>query len=101
VPPETCPLCDAPTALLRGKERPSEIALLRRRIATLRQRIVDLEEGEITPRQLRDDVLWMCADCQRLMADLPSLDLREVQRRIHEQVRQLERTLAARARRAG
>ena len=101
MPPETCPLCDAPTALLRGKQRPSEVELLHRRIATLGRRISDLEEGEITPRQLKDDVLWMCAECQRLMAGLSTLDLREIQRRIHEQVRRLERTLAARTRRAG
>jgi hypothetical protein len=88
-------------ALLRGKISRSEIEVLRDRIATLRQRSDDLENGDVTPRQLRDEVLWMCAECQRMMAGLPALDRQEIQRRIHERVRQLERALAARSRRAG
>ena len=101
VPTDTCPLCGTPVALLRSQKRRSEAEILRERIATLRERAEDLEEGEVTPRQLTDDVLWMCPGCQRVMTDLPRLDRQEIQRRIHEQARQLERTLAVLTRRAG
>ena len=101
VPTDTCPLCGTPVALLRSQSRRSEAEILRERIATLRERVEDLEEGEVTPRQLADDVLWMCPDCQRVMTDLPRLDRREIQRRIQEQARQLERTLAVSRKRAG
>ena len=74
--------------------------MLRERVATLRQRIEELEEGEITPRQLKDDLLWMCPDCQPLMSDLPRLEREEIQRRIQERIRQLERARATRAPRA-
>jgi hypothetical protein len=87
-------------SLLRSKERRTEAETLRERIATLRERVDELEQGEITSRQLKDDVLWLCADCQRLMTDLPRLDREEIQRRIHEQARALERNLANLTRRA-
>ena len=101
VPTDTCPLCGTPVALLRSQQQRSEAEILRQRIATLRERAEDLEEGEITPHQLKDDVLWMCPDCQRVMTDLPRLDRQEIQRRIHEQAQQLERTLAGLTRRTG
>jgi uncharacterized Zn finger protein (UPF0148 family) len=101
VPTDTCPLCGTAVALLRSQQRRSGAEVLRRRIATLRERAEDLEEGEIAPRQLKDDVLWMCPDCQRVMTDLPRLDRQEIQRRINEQARQLERKLAVLTRRAG
>ena len=101
VPTDTCALCGTPVALLRSKRRRSEAEILRERITTLRERGEDLEEGEVTSRQLKDDVLWMCPDCQRVMTDLPRLDRQEIQRRIHEQARQLERKLAVLTRRAG
>ena len=101
MPPDTCPLCGTPVALLRSKERRDEAAILRERIATLRQRAEELDEGAITPQELKDDILWLCPDCQRIMTDLPRLDRDEIQRRIQERARQLERTLATRTRRAG
>jgi transcription initiation factor IIE alpha subunit len=101
VPPETCPLCGTPVALLRSTTSRPETDRLRDRIATLRQRADDLEQGDVTPRQLRDELLWMCPDCQRVMTGLARLDRREIQRRIHEQVRQLERRRARLARRTG
>ena len=101
MPPDTCPLCGMPVSLLRSKERRTEAEILQERIATLRERAEELEQGEITPRQLKDDVLWLCPDCQRLMTDLPRLDREEIQRRIHEQARVLERKLANFTRRAG
>src|SRR5205814_9384105 len=94
VPPDICPLCGTPVALLRSKTRHGPAEVLRRRIATLHRRAEALDEGEITPRELKDDVLWLCPDCQRIMTDLPRLDRDEIQRRIHERARQLERTLA-------
>jgi transcription initiation factor IIE alpha subunit len=101
VPPETCPLCGTPVTLVRSTTSRPETDSLRDRIATLRQRADDLEQGDLTPRQLKDELLWMCADCQRVMTDLSRLDRQEIQRRIHEQVRQLERRRARRVRRAG
>jgi hypothetical protein len=101
VPSDTCPLCGISVSLLRSKERRTEAEILQERIATLRERTEELERGEITPRQLKDDVLWLCPDCQRLMTDLPRLDREEIQRRIHEQARALERKLANLTRRAG
>ena len=91
VPPDTCPLCGTPVALLRAQPARAETEILRDRIATLRQRADELEQGDVTPRQIKDDLLWMCAECQRVMADLAGLDQAEIQRRIHEQARQLER----------
>jgi heterodisulfide reductase subunit C len=75
--------------------------MLRDRIATLRRRVQELEDGEITPRQLKDEMLWLCVDCQRIMTDLPRLDREEIARRVREQARLLERKRAALARRAG
>ena len=88
-------------ALLGTKSRPGEVDALSQRIETLCQRTDDLEQGEITPRQLKDDVLWMCAECQRMMAELATLDRAEIQRRIHDLVGQLERRRETIARRAG
>jgi hypothetical protein len=101
VPSDTCPLCGISVSLLHSKERRTEAEILQERIATLRERSEELGQGEVTPRQLKDDVLWLCADCQRLMTDLPRLDREEIQRRIHEQARALERKLANLTRRAG
>ena len=101
MPPDTCPLCGTRVALRGTKNSPSEPDALSRRIETLRQRGDDLEQGEVTPRQLKDDVLWMCADCQRVMTDLPALDRAEIQRRIHDLVGQLERRRETITRRAG
>jgi uncharacterized Zn finger protein (UPF0148 family) len=98
---DVCPICGTTVALLRSAPRRSTEDALRRRIATLRQRIRDLEDGEITPRQLKEDVLWMCPDCQRLMTDLPALDRMEIERRMDEQARQLEQRLTKLERRAG
>ena len=50
---------------------------------------------------LKEVVHTMCADCQRVMADLPQLDRQEIQRRIHEQARQLELRRTRLTRRAG
>jgi hypothetical protein len=100
MPSDTCPLCGAPVALIRSRTPHGEADILRDRIATLRQRAEDLEQGDITPRQLKDELLWMCADCQRVMTDLPALDRPEIQRRIHEEARQLEHRRARHARHA-
>ena len=99
--PENCPLCGTPVALLRSREPRSDADRLRDRVAILRERAHELDEGEITPQQLKDEMLWLCPDCQRIMTDLPRLDRRELMRRIAELARQLERTRAVRARRAG
>ena len=101
MPPDTCPLCGAPVVLLHGGTPRDEADALRDRIATLTRRTDELEQGEVTPRQLKDELLWMCAECQRVMVDLPAQDREEIQRRIHEQARQLERRRARLARRAG
>ena len=90
MPPETCPLCGTPLAPLTPDTPHNEADTLRDRIATLQQRADDLEHGDVTPWQLKDELLWLCADCQRVMTDLAQLDRQEIQRRIHEQARQLE-----------
>ena len=92
--PDNCPLCATSVALLRSPERRSVMERLKARIATLRERAAQLERGDITPRVLKDNALWMCAGCQGIMVGVPRLDGREVQRRIHEQVRELERRVA-------
>jgi hypothetical protein len=99
VTPDHCPLCGANVALLRRPEGRSEDERLRARITTLRDRAAQLARGDITPRSLKDEVLWMCAGCRHLIAGTPHVDGPEVQQRIHEEVRTLERrrTLAARA----
>jgi len=66
----------------------------------LRRRATDLDEGELTPRALKDEFLWMCPDCRPLTVGLGA-ERGELQRRIHEHVGHLERTIAVLARRAG
>lgn len=98
--PDNCPLCGTSVALLRRPDHRDARQLLQDRIATLHQRADELEGVEVTPRQLKDEALWMCASCQRIMADLRQLDRQEIQRRIHEEVRRLERRRDTRASRA-
>jgi hypothetical protein len=85
-----CPLCGTSVALIRRPERRSYAEVFRARIATLRERAAQLARGDITPRALKDDALWMCAGCQGIMVGGPRLDGLEVQRRIHEEVRQMK-----------
>ena len=77
-------------ALLRRADTRTRKEILRARIGTLRRRAEELGGGDITPRRLKDDALWMCASCQRLIVELPA-DGQELQRRIQEEVRRLER----------
>ena len=78
-------------ALLRRADPRAPKEILRARIETLRRRAAALAEGDITPRQIKDDALWMCPSCQRLMVELRPLDRQEMQRRIHEEVQRLAR----------
>ena len=101
MPSDTCPLCGISSALLSSQAPRPEADLLGDRVATLRQRAEDLDQGDVTPRQLKDELLWMCADCQKLLTDLPALDGQEIQRRMQEQIRHLERRRTRLGRRAG
>lgn len=85
-----CPLCGASVALIRRRESRSYREIIHARIAMLRERAAQLARGDITPRSLKDDALWMCAGCQGIMVGGPRLDGPEVQRRIHEEVRQMK-----------
>jgi hypothetical protein len=96
-----CPLCGAPVAGAWSATRTDELTVLRGRVATLTRRIEELEVGDLTPRRIKDDTLWLCAECQRLMTDQAALDRQEIQRRIGEHVRWLEGRLATMRRRAG
>lgn len=78
-------------ALLRHADSRAPKQILRERIASLRRRAEELVTGELTPRHLKDDALWMCPACRPIMADVQPLAPREMQRRIHEEVRRLER----------
>ena len=98
MPSDTCPLCGTSVALLLPGASPAEADMLRERIETLRQRAGELEHGDVTPQQLKDDLLWMCTDCQRVMADLT--DREEMQRRINDEVRRLEHGRVGLTRRA-
>lgn len=100
MPSDTCPLCGTSVALLRPDAPPGEAETLHERIEALRQRAGELEHGDVTPPQLKDELLWMCADCQRVMADLPGPDREEIQRRINDEVRRLERRREGLTRRA-
>jgi hypothetical protein len=88
---DTCPLCGTSVALLRHPDRRSKTEQLRAQISTLRERAAQLERGEVTPRMLKDAALWLCAACQGIMVGTPRLDGQELRRRIHEEVRELER----------
>ena len=90
--PDNCPLCATSVALLRRPEdrKPGEI--MRDRIAALQQRARDVGEGRVTPRHLKDEALWMCHDCQRVLVHLHQLEQHEVQRRIQQEVQRLERS---------
>jgi hypothetical protein len=94
-----CPLCGTIVAGAWNAVPDDAPTVLPARIATLARRVDELEQGDLTPRQIKDDTLWLCADCQRLMTDQAALDRQEIQRRIREHIRQLEQRLAA-ARRA-
>jgi len=91
VTPDHCPLCGTSVGLLRRPEHRSATERLRARIATLRDRAGEIARGDVTPRTLKDDALWMCATCRRMIVGAPVLDGQEIQRRIHEEIRSLER----------
>jgi hypothetical protein len=91
VTPDNCPLCGTSVALLRRPDPRDRGKLQRARIVTLRERAAALERGDLTPRELKTEALWMCPTCQPLIATLDKLDGRELQRRIDEAVRRLAR----------
>ena len=91
VAPETCPLCGTDVALLRRPTQRPAIERDRDRITTLRARAEALRAGKLTPRRLKDDALWMCGSCQRIMIGRSPPDRQEMQRRIQDEVRRLER----------
>ena len=86
-----CPLCGVSVALLRRTETRAPKDVMRARIETLRQRADELERGDVTPRRLKDDALWTCPSCRRLMAGMRRIGPQEMRRRIHDEVRRLER----------
>ena len=90
-----CPLCGAIVAGAWSAAKTDAPTVLGDRITTLTRRISELEHGELTPREIKDETLWLCAECQRLMTDQAALDGPEIQRRIREHVRQLERRVDA------
>ena len=89
-----CPLCGAIVPGAWSAAKTDAPTVLGDRIVTLTRRIAELEHGELTPREIKDETLWLCAECQRLMTDA-ALDGPEIQRRIREHVRQLEGRVAA------
>ena len=95
-----CPLCGGTVAGAWSAARTDAATALRERVATLTRRVDELERGALTPRDIKDDTLWLCAECQRLMTDRTALDRQEIQRRIRDHVRELEGGLAAARRRA-
>ena len=95
-----CPLCGVSVALLRRADTRSAKEIVDARVETLRRRADELGRGAITPRRLKDDLLWACASCRPLMADMRQIDPQEMRRRIHEEVRRLEHDADRRASRA-
>jgi hypothetical protein len=91
VAPDTCPLCGTDVAFLRRQEPRPESDRRRARITMLRAQAEALQTGGLTPRRLKDEVLWMCASCRHIMAADSALDRDEIRRRIHDEVRRLER----------
>ena len=89
--PDNCPLCGTSVALLRRADARTSKDIVRARVETLRECAEALKRGEVTPRRLKDEALWMCARCQPLLRDVQPLDPREMQRRIQQEVRRLER----------
>jgi hypothetical protein len=86
-----CPLCGISVALIRRQEHRPETEIRRERIVTLRKQADALAQGALTPRKLTDQALWMCATCRRIMIGLSPHDRQEIQRRIHDEARRLER----------
>ena len=89
--PDNCPLCGTSVALLRRPESRGHSELQRDRIVTLQERAAAVERGDLTPRELKNEALWMCPTCQPLMTTVDKLEGPELQRRIDEEVRRLAR----------
>lgn len=89
--PDTCPLCGTDVALLRRASQRPASERMRDRITTLRARAEAVGAGTLTPRRLMDEALWMCGSCHRIMIGRSPLDRQEIQRRIQDEVRRLQR----------
>jgi hypothetical protein len=91
-------------AVMTGAQRATDAdnpALLRAQIAGLERRVDDIEHGDVSLRQVKDESLWMCPMCQRIVSDVIADDGAALEQRIRGEIQQLARRLERLERRAG
>jgi hypothetical protein len=76
-------------------------AVVRAQIGGLERRLDDMANGLVTPRQVKDEMLWMCPMCQRIVGDVSGGDSGELEQRIRDDIQRLNRRLARLEQRAG
>lgn len=94
-----CPMCGTDMAAEHRGDH-EDAATIRAKIAGLEERLGDLQDGIVTPREMKDRSLWMCAVCQAIMGDVPGAKLDELDRRIRDEIGRLGQRLELGKRRA-
>jgi hypothetical protein len=102
MPEERRPRCQMCDTVMTGDRHPTNISpeVIRAQVGGLERRLDDLANGAVTPRQVEDEMLWMCPVCQRIVADVRS-GSEELEQRIRDEIRRLERRLVRLERHAG
>jgi hypothetical protein len=95
-----CPMCDT---MMTGEPEPTDAgnpAVVRGQIESLERRVDDISNGVVTPRQVKDEMLWMCPICQRIAGDVSGRDSGELEQRIRDDIQRLDHRLGQLHRRA-
>lgn len=95
--PGGCPMCGM---MMAGGERATprnEAQDIREQIATLQQRLQELDRGDTSPRDVEEEVPKMCPMCQEMM----HAGTERLGQRLEQQIHRLEERVRAVERRAG
>jgi hypothetical protein len=76
-------------------------SFVRAQIDGLERRLDDMANGLVTPRQVKDEMLWLCPMCQRIVGDVSGGDRGELEQLIRNDIQRLNRRLARLEQRAG
>jgi hypothetical protein len=102
--PDEAPRCPMCGTVMTGESRPPDLddpGAIREQLGGLERRIDDVTGGDVSPRQIKDESLWMCPLCQRIAGDIDGRDPGALEQRIRDEIQQLDRRLARLERRAG